>query len=387
MDKQLPALGEIKSFFPNHRKCVVKVMLLLLECILQSGTVNLNKCKTKAGLATGEKDKKLSTVYTRFIRFFKIKHRDAFCLGITLLILSLTHLTGTAYLVIDRTNWALGERQINVLCLGLLLPNGVFIPILWELLPKKGNSNTQERLALLERFQAVWQGSKKHQFIVLGDREFIGLDFFVWMIGHDLSFVIRLRWQDYFGLVADACNLTTDKLERKIGRKVKEYGFFQATFTYQNQTFYFTVLPNTAKRRTHTKPNPGDDFVVLVSLEKQIDKISQDYRKRWGIEVFFRHVKKNGFNLEDLNLKELEKVQLLVGIVAIAYCLAIRHGLKQWEQMTPKIKKHGASAVSLFRDGFDNLLNQIHNLFELIDFIKELVIGNPGIFLYILKSV
>lgn len=374
MDKQLPAVGEIKGFFPKHRQCVIKVLILLLECIIQSGTVNLNKCKTKSGIVTGQRGQKLPTVYTRFIRFFKMKHRDAFCLGITLLILSITHLSGTAYLVIDRTNWAIGQQKINVLCLGLLLPNGIFIPILWENLAKKGNSKTAERLNLLKRFQAIWPEGKKQGFCLLADREFIGLDFFVWMVTHDLSFVIRLRWQDYFGLVAQACDLTVHKLEGKIKRKVKENGFFQASFTYQNQTFYFTVLPNTAKRRTKTKPHAGDDFVVLISVEKHIDTISQDYRKRWGIEVFFRHAKKNGFNLEDLNLKEQQKIQILVGIVAIAYCLSIRSGLLHEQQRPTKIKKHGAKSVSTFRMGFDNMLNDVHSYVDMIKFLNELII-------------
>jgi hypothetical protein len=387
MDKHLPAVGEIKSFFPKHRQCVVKVLILLLECVIQSGTVNLNKCKTKAGIVTGQKGQKLSTVYTRFIRFFKIKHRDAFCMGITLFILSITHLSGVAYLVVDRTNWDIGQTRVNVLCLGLLLPNGIFIPILWENLSKKGNSCTKERLDLLKRFQSIWQGSPKHKFIVLADREFVGLDFFTWMLGHDLSFVIRLRWQDYFGLVAAACDLTVDKLERKIRNKVKENGCFQASFTYLNHTLYFTVLPNGAKRRTKAKSNPGDDFVVLVSVEKQIDKISQDYRKRWGIEVFFRHAKKNGFNMEDLNLKEQQKIQLLIGVVAIAYCLSIRQGLTQEQQNITKIKKHGAKAVSTFRNGLDNLRNNVFNLKDMIKFLNELIIDFQNINFEILKSV
>jgi hypothetical protein len=387
MDNQLPAVGEIKRFFPKHRQCVVKVLILILECLIQSGTVNLNKCKTKAGIVTGQKGQKLPTVYTRFIRFFKMQHRDAFCLGITLLILSITHLSGTAYLVIDRTNWDIGQQRINVLCLGLLLPNGLFIPVLWENLAKKGNSNTQERLNLLKRFQGIWPDSQKRTFTLLADREFIGLDFFVWMVGHHLSFVIRLRWQDYFGLVAATCDLTVAKLESKIKRKVKENGFFQASFNYKNQTFYFTVLPNNAKRRAKAKPNAGDDFVVLVSIEKQIDKISQDYRKRWGIEVFFRHAKKNGFNLEDLNLKEQQKVQLLVGIVAIAYCLSIRKGLIQEQQRPLKIKKHGAKAVSTFRIGLDNLVNEVHSYYDMILLLNGLIIDCKTIEPRIIESV
>ncbi len=92
-----------------------------------------------------------------------------------------------------------------------------------------------------------------------------------------------------------------------------------------------------------------------------------------GIEAFFRHIKKNGFNLEDLNLKEQQKVQLLIAIVAIAYSLSIREGLKQWAHSPTKIKKHGAIAISIFRNDYDNLQISIYNLIELIDFIDALI--------------
>lgn len=75
---KLPTADKIKSFFPNHRICVVKVMLLLVHCILRCRTVNLNKCKTEAGAVLGRDDLKLHNIYTRFIRFFKIKGIDFF---------------------------------------------------------------------------------------------------------------------------------------------------------------------------------------------------------------------------------------------------------------------------------------------------------------------
>jgi IS4 transposase len=167
------------------------------------------------------------------------------------------------------------------------------------------------------------------------------------MVEHHLSSIVRLRWQDYIHLVAATCGLTVYKLEQKIKRKVKKDGYFQSSFHYEGKLFYFTVLPNRAKPRVNHKPNPGDDYVVLLSVQKNVSQISQDYRKRWGIEVFFRHVKKNGFNLEDLNLKEQEKVQLLVGNVAIAYCLSIREGLKNG-QIFPLKSKNMAQKSFLF---------------------------------------
>lgn len=376
MALQLPPIDKIKSFFPKHRICVVKVLLLLLSTIMESRTVNLNKCKSKAGKVTGKKDGKLPSIYTRFIRFFKMQAVDTFCIGIMLLILSFIELDGVVHLVIDRTNWEIGQKKVNVLALGILLPNKVFIPVLWEILPKKGNSNEKERIALLQRFQSAWPASISRKFVLIGDREFVGLHWFTWMFDNRLSFVVRLRWQDYFALAAMSCNTTVCKLERKIRRQIQSKGFFQTTISVENNTFYMTILPNTAKRRKIIKPNPGDDFVVLLSPEKNVKQVSETYRLRWGIEVFFRHVKQNGFNLEDLNLDKAKKVQLMFGIVAIAYCLCICQGLKEILKKPQKIKKHGQFNCSIFRNGYDSIQNFIHDLTDLILFIFE-KIRNP----------
>lgn len=52
---------------------------------------------------------------------------------------------------IDRTNWQFGKTNINILTLSIGY-EGVGIPILFELLDKKGNSNQQERIEILSKF-------------------------------------------------------------------------------------------------------------------------------------------------------------------------------------------------------------------------------------------
>ena len=53
---------------------------------------------------------------------------------------------------LDRTHGQFGKLQINILLVGLVF-QGVSSPLYWTLLPKKGNSNTLERIALMEQ---VW---------------------------------------------------------------------------------------------------------------------------------------------------------------------------------------------------------------------------------------
>ncbi|SMG64422.1 [weak similarity to] transposase METH_orf 1, partial [methanotrophic bacterial endosymbiont of Bathymodiolus sp.] len=75
------------------------------------------------------------------------------------------------HLTLDRANWKWGTKDINILRLAVAY-KGAAIPIYWLLLNKKGNSNTRERIALMQRF--IKQFGKKHIVAVLADREFIG---------------------------------------------------------------------------------------------------------------------------------------------------------------------------------------------------------------------
>ena len=62
-------------------------------------------------------------------------------------------------------------------------------------LPKKGNSNTKERIELIDQFLAIF-GSYKIQYLA-ADREFIGEVWFRYLIDHKIKF--RLRIKQYFG--------------------------------------------------------------------------------------------------------------------------------------------------------------------------------------------
>ena len=181
MITQLPPVGEIKRFFPLHRICVVKVFILLSQCILRCRTVCLYKCRAEMGSVLGKKDLKLNTVYMRLIRFFKIKNIDASCIGIAGLTIYLVGFEKEVFMVIDRTNWKIGTVNINVCFIGLILPNGIFIPVIWRLYNKRGNTSEKEREELVERFFKVWQQHSHIKCTMPGDREFIGAKWFGFM--------------------------------------------------------------------------------------------------------------------------------------------------------------------------------------------------------------
>lgn len=371
MRTQLPLVGEIKRFFPIHRTCVVKVFMLLIQCILRCRTVCLYKCRTEVGSVLEKKNIKLNTAYTRLIRFFKIKHIDAFCIGIFQLILHLVNFHGPVYMSMDRTNWKIGRNNINVLFIGLLLPNGIFIPVLWELYKKRGNTSEQERCELINRFFKVWPNYTEIEITLLGDREFIGVDWFGYMKRVGFSFVIRARMQDYYKEVALMLNkeMEIEELEKHIQKALNKQGYFHTPIMLKGELLYYTVFPNTSKRQ-----KKNDKWLILISDKNDIKWISESFPKRWSIEVFFYHCKTNGFNLEDLNLVNLAKAQLMMGITAVCYVLSIKKGIECQKSEEILLKKYGtkiSKAISIFRLGYDSLKNEIHTVIELILFIQN----------------
>ncbi len=64
--------------------------------------------------------------------------------------MSLLPLKDKRVLLMDRTNWRFGQLDINILLIAVHY-RGIGIPLVWSMLPKAGNSNTQERQALMAR--------------------------------------------------------------------------------------------------------------------------------------------------------------------------------------------------------------------------------------------
>ena len=93
-------------------------------------------------------------------------------------------------ITLDRTQWLFGKTKINILMIAIAY-KGIAIPVVWMLLDKKGNSSTDERIALMERLLRVLPASAIKT--VLADREFIGKRWFSYLLGHQLHFVIRIK--------------------------------------------------------------------------------------------------------------------------------------------------------------------------------------------------
>ena len=67
---------------------------------------------------------------------------------------------------------------------------GICFPVLWSLLNKRGNSNTEERTKLINEFINIF--GKNSIDCLLADREFVGKDWFRYLIKKKIAFHIRM---------------------------------------------------------------------------------------------------------------------------------------------------------------------------------------------------
>lgn len=366
---RLPSIDKVKEFFPNHRKEYVANFLLLSNSIFQAKSVNLSKCKKQVGVLTQDSKVNVANVYAKFIRLFKMPNISLFCIGIALLILDLIKdLEENKLLIIDRTNWKLGTVNLNILQIGIGLTNGVMIPLLGiPLIDKRGNSNVDERKGLLNlfmRFAPLLVGS----YTIVGDREFIGKEWFKHILSLGHNFVIRLRSKDYKSIIAEAINRTPEQLEKRIRRSVRRHGYYFQSFEMDGKQMFLLVVKN--------KKNRKDPFVRLISNKENIEEILADYDFRWSIEVYFRKTKTDGFNLEDLRLTDPNKVFLMGVIVGFLYVKTIIAGIEQHSKKTIKkqyFKNRDKAYLkeSFFQTGLNILSTCILNLSDWINSIQQ----------------
>lgn len=113
---------------------------LFLIALIRVKTINL------AQLATGfRSEAKTESSYKRLQRFFSKFDLDY--ASFAKVIVALMKIPQPWILSIDRTEWSFGKTRFNIFILGVV-HQGIAYPLVWTMLPKKGNSNSNERMDL-----------------------------------------------------------------------------------------------------------------------------------------------------------------------------------------------------------------------------------------------
>ncbi len=247
---------------------------------------------------------------------------------------------GPYLLSLDRTNWKLGSIDINILMLGVVY-KGMAFPLLWTVLPHAGNSNTTERLALIDRLLEIL-GHEDIEALV-ADREFTGKDWFEGLKERRISFVMRLRNNTLIGCKGR----NRPASERYKHLKEGEVYVHSKRCRVLGNRLYIAV----------TRAPDGE--LVVVATTSKVKKALERYAKRWGIETLFGALKRRGFNLEDTHVSITSRLDTLLALLTLAFTWAYLLGIWLHEQRPLKLKKHGYAPKSIFRRGFEFLQSVI----------------------------
>jgi hypothetical protein len=239
-------------------------------------------------------------------------------------------------LTLDRTNWKLGSIEINILMLGVA-HEGMAYPLLWVVLPHAGSSDTQERLALVDRLLVLLRPERIEA--LLADREFIGEDWYQGLENRGIALVMRI------------------KSNTRIGSKGRYYSAKRRYGHLQRGEVY--VCPKRCwvfgSRLFLAATRAPDGELLVVACTAQAEWALPRYARRWDIETLFGALKRRGFNLEDTHLTQAERLNTLLALLALAFTWAYLLGTWLHEQKPLKLKKHGYAPKSLFKRGFELL--------------------------------
>ena len=316
----------------------------LIVAMLRHRTVNLVKLSAEAagGLLAESLYRRFQNFFLRFVMPFDDIAR--------LVVEKLPRPEGGWVLSMDRTNWKFGRTHINLLVIALVVGK-VAVPVVWRALPratKRGNSKTAHRIDLMKRLLRVIPASEIRALTMdreserRGDRrsagapagwrshQFIGREWLKWLDDEGVGYVVRIK---------------RDTLVDGLAASSRPPGGLRRRSIWGLDLFF----SGCSIRGRNTR----EDFLHLASNRFHGKEALALYRRRWGIERVFGHFKKRGFDLATTHLSAPAKIEMLLGVLALAFIVSYGWGCEM------KAGKTGLSATqrrkSLFRLGLDRI--------------------------------
>jgi len=242
-------------------------------------------------------------------------------------------------IALDRTEWQLGTRWVNVLMLSINYRQ-MAIPLFWTVLETKGCCDDAEKQAMMAQFLEEFPADSIR--FVSADREFASKEWLQYLVASKIGFRLRIkanvRITDKRGQLVRASKLCRTL---KTGERME----FRRRRRLWGQTVFVAVC----------RKADGDNVIVISS--EQSARILLEYGERWRIETLFGNLKTRGFRLEDTHLTDSARVSKLLSLLTLAGCWALLAGEFESTETPIKIKKHGRAEKSVFRLGFETLRN------------------------------
>ena len=318
---------ELKAVLAEHlpwHGARIGFLAQFLLALFKVRSVNL------AELATGFGGQaQVDSHYKRLQRFFRSFEIDLDHLA-RLLVRLVPVGDGPWRLTLDRTHGKFGQVDINFLVLGIAY-RGIAVPVFWSVLNKAGNSHTTERIALMERFLAVFGVDRIA--VLLADREFVGEAWFHWLQTQRIPFHQRIKcdtlvpnpWNRMMRIDTLLGSLKPGQVRLLPGRR-PVWGCF----------VHLSVL----------RLDDGEFLAIATSGASQADAIDA-YADRWQIETLFGCLKTRGFNFEDTHLRDAARLSKMMGLLALAFAWTHRIGEQLHDHVCPIPLKNSSTTPQI----------------------------------------
>lgn len=326
----------METLRPHFRLCKRRLVTLsvLMVGLVNCRTVNLSHLASQypGGALHGSNYRRLQ----RFFQFVRLDGDAAALLVIRMLGIG-DRGRSRWLLVLDRTNWKFGGRNVNMLVLAVVTDR-FRVPLMWTLLDHGGGSSTAQRIALMRRYLHLFgTGSIR---ALLADREFVGAGWMKFLSENNIPFVIRLK-EDLLVQLDDGRRPALKSLLRK--RRTGTWrGWFRDACTGAPLRF--------AAKRT----SGGEALIVATNIPAPTNPLKL-YRRRWSIECLFADAKSRGLNLEDTHITDRQKLSTLLVVITLTLTWACRSATRALGAGNIRRKTHGRPEKSWFRTGFDAL--------------------------------
>lgn len=217
-------------------------------------------------------------------------------------------------LTIDRTQW----KDNNIFLIAVIYKKRA-LPLYWQVLNQRGSSNLSEQQAII---RPILRLLKKYELVLLGDREFHGVELSYWLktqkSPRKIYFIFRQKQGTHFKKHKGKYQKLSN-LEINPGTKM----FISNIYLTKNKGFGYFNLAAYWKRKYKGKVEK-EPWYLLTNLDA-IEEVIQIYRSRMGIEAMFKDCKTGGYNLEGSRANN-QRLTNLILLIALAYTASVLKG-------------------------------------------------------------
>jgi hypothetical protein len=260
-------------------------------------------------------------------------------------------------IALDRTQW----KDNNILMVSVIYFKRA-LPIYWCILDKEGCSNLQEQQKVL---RPVIRLLKHYQLVVIGDREFHGIELASWLQHQGLKFVFRQKKDTTFREKRQKFQPLHTIPIYPGGRR-----FYENVNLTQHQGFGRCNLAVYWKRKYRGKQEKEPWYLSTNLFD--VSTAVKIYSQRFGIEAMFKDCKTGGYNLEGSQASPDRLIRLIL-LIALSMTSAWLQGQKtQFKRKQSYVcrmsenkrtrRRHSAFWIGLYGHNWVVSMNECQNL-------------------------